>query len=355
MNRDLKGLQEALDLAVDDAQNWERACNCAVDLLGATGAILVPTNPAFRGVWMSCSTRLKTTLGEYIAGDWHLRDPREHVTKRMLTFGYATDDDIFPDRAVKAEIPFYKDFLYRHNFGVLTAARILTPNGYWGLMLHFANDHPPISENEVLILDRIRSLFEEAATRADQIAHERIAAFVEFFRGTRSEIYILDVDGNQCFSINNNGELSAQNRSDTIFPMEMGSELGSQLREICASDPTLSLSNTYQIKDGDQNKSVLVVQIPPKLRHYFMRFKVCAIVTECNGMDAWKQQRLREEYLLSDAEVSTVDLLSAGKTPNLIADIMSLKATSIRQRLKVIYEKTNVNSQVELVALYNQL
>jgi DNA-binding CsgD family transcriptional regulator len=131
--------------------------------------------------------------------------------------------------------------------------------------------------------------------------------------------------------------------------------LGSQLREICASDPTLSLSNTYQIKDGDQNKSVLVVQIPPKLRHYFMHFKVCAIVTECNGMDAWKQQRLREEYLLSDAEVSTVDLLSAGKTPNLIADIMSLKATSIRQRLKVIYEKTNVNSQVELVALYNQL
>ncbi|AKI01619.1 DNA-binding protein with HTH domain [Hoeflea sp. IMCC20628] len=350
-----KRLDDALDLAIDDAQYWENVCNEVVDIFGATGAILIPTDPSFRGVWMSCSTRLKLTLGEYIEGGWHLRDPREKVTALMLEHGYSTDDEIFPDRAAKAEMPFYKDFLYKHNFGVLTAIRILTPNRYWGLMLHFANDHPPISEAEIALIGKIRPILEKAVTKADEIAHRRIAAFAHFFKGTKSEVYVMDVDGEQCFNLDNDGKLSNQINASDLLPKEMSNELNDEIKEICASDPELSLSKSFQFRERGENTNVLVIQFPPSLRHYFMAFKVCAITTECSDMDSLKHNRLRENYQLSETEIATVDLLSTGKTPNMIADLMSLKAASIRQRLKVIYQKTNVSSQVELVALYGQL
>ncbi|WP_322990740.1 LuxR C-terminal-related transcriptional regulator [Hoeflea sp.] len=348
-------LDDALNLATEDAQHWEDVCNEVVDIFGAEGAILVPTDPSFRGVWMSCSSKLKMTLGEYIEGGWHLRDPREKVTPLMLKKGYSTDDDIFPDRAAKAEMPFYKDFLCKHNFGVLTAVRILTPNGYWGLMLHFANDHPPISQTEMALIDKIRPILERAVTKADEIAHRRISAFAQFFKGTKSKVYVLDVDGEQCFNMDNDGNLGNQVRVSELLPKQMSRDLNDEIRDVCASDPELSLSKSFQFRENDQNTSVLIIQIPPSLRHYFMVFKVCVITTECSNMNALKQKHLRDNYQLSESEITTVDLLSAGKTPNMIADLMSLKATSIRQRLKVIYQKTNVNSQVELVALYGKL
>lgn len=125
--------------------------------------------------------------------------------------------------------------------------------------------------------------------------------------------------------------------------------------QVCSSDANLSLSNAYQFRDEDRHINILIIQIPPSLRHFFMPFKVCAIRTECSDTSAIKQKKLNALFGLSESEISTVDLLASGKTPAMIAEIMSLKPTSIRQRLKVVYEKTQVNSQVELVALYGRL
>jgi len=39
----------------------------------------------------------------------------------------------------------------------------------------------------------------------------------------------------------------------------------------------------------------------------------------------------------------------------MIAETLSLKASTVRQRLKHIFEKTHVNSQVELIGLHGRL
>ena len=355
MTHQLDELKELLELATHDAQNWEQVCNKIVEMFGATGAILVPTNPTFRGVWMSCSTALGATVPEYIAGGWHLKDPREQVTGLMVEAGIATDDQIFENRQHKSDNPFYRQFLFKHNFGVLIAIRLLTPNGYWGLMLHFANDHPPISETEKELIHQIRPHFERAIMRAEEVAYQRIADFAQFFKGTESEVFIFDGDGRQCVNIDTSGSLKNQIKLSSLLPDEMSDALHGELAEVCASDASQSLSKAYQFSDQNKQFNILIIQAPPRLRHFFMPFKVCAIRTECSDTSALKQQRLRQDFGLSEGEIATVDLLASGKTPAMIADILSLKPTSIRQRLKTVYEKTSVNSQVELVALYRDL
>lgn len=70
---------------------------------------------------------------------------------------------------------------------------------------------------------------------------------------------------------------------------------------------------------------------------------------------ALKKARLSEGFDLTGTEISTLELLAAGKTPATIANLLGLKPASIRQRLKTIYEKAGVSGQVELVAFYNAL
>ena len=336
---------------MDDAQQWENVCDAVVDICGANGAILVPTNPAFRGNWMSCSTTMKEALPEYFEDGRHLCGSRKKMTERMLNYGHATDDDVFPSRAAKDEVPFYKEFLYHHNFGVLVAVRILTPNGYWGLMLHFANDHPPISRVDVALIDEVRSRLEAATLHAERIAHKRIADFAHFFSDTESTVYVLDADGLNCLSIGTGEKNNVPKAASAVLPTDLRDELANQLKEIVTGDIGASISKSYQLNE----QNVLVVQIPPSLRHYFISSHMCAIVTDCEKSVTSKKRRLKEEFELSESEVFTVDLLSSGKTPIMIADLVSLKPSSIRQRLKTIYEKTNVKSQVELIALYSQL
>lgn len=355
MDDQFEQLEKILELAVDDAQYWDSALGIVVDIFGGTGALIPATDPFFRGMWMSGTKEMKEALTSYLGEGWYKNDPREKVLKIMMEKGYACDHDVFPDRAERDQIPIYRDYLYPLNFGVSYCVRILTPNGYWALTIHFDNDRPRISAADVALIERVQSMFARATARADEVAHKCIASFAQFFKNTESEVFVLDVDGAECFSINNSGKIQTQTRMSHLLPEEVSEDIAEEIRELCVSDPSLSMSRAYQFNMGKMNTNVLIIQIPPNLRHFFMHFKVCAIRTECSATTVMKHIRLRDDYNLTASEITAVDLLVDGNTPNMIADILSLKASTVRQRLKQIFEKVQVNSQVELIGFHRNL
>lgn len=355
LNDQFSDLEKTLALAIEDAQYWHAVIDVVVEIMGARGALIPATDPLFRGMWMSGTKNMKDALAAYLSDGWVNNDPREKLMKLMMERGYACDHDVFPDRAEKDQIAIYRDYLYPLNFGVSYCVRILTPNGYWALALHFGNDHPAISPADVVLIERIQSMFAKATVRADQMAHQRIASFAQFFKGTESEVYVLDVDGKECFSLNSNGKLQTQTRLSHLLPENMGDEIAEEIRELCGSDPNLSMSRAYQFNAGNTSANILIIQIPPSLRHFFMHFKVCAIRTECSVATGLKHARLRDDYRLTASEIAAVDLLVDGNTPHMIADILNLKVTTVRQRLKQIFEKVHVNSQVELIGFHRNL
>lgn len=348
-------LENTLALAIEDALYWDAALDIVVEIFGGTGALIPATDPFFRGMWMAGTKEMKEALASYLGDGWYKKDPREKVLKLMLEKGYACDQDVFPDRAERDQIPIYRDYLYPLNFGVSYCVRILTPNGYWALTIHFDNDHPRINAADEVLIERVQSMFAKATARADEVAHKRIASFAQFFKNTESEVFVLDVDGAECFSINNNGKIQTQTRMSHLLPEEVGEEIAEEIRALCVSDPSLSMSRAYQFNMGKTSTNVLIIQIPPNLRHFFMHFKVCAIRTECSVATVIKHARLRDDYNLTASEIAAVDLLVGGNTPNMIAGILSLKVSTVRQRLKQIFEKVQVNSQVELIGFHRDL
>jgi len=222
-------------------------------------------------------------------------------------------------------------------------------------MVHFANDHPGIDDAQIAALEKLKVLLEDAAQKAYETAHNQIAAFAKFFSGTESEVFILDTHGSQTMRMDSFGKLITLNGVERLLPPDLDRELETELAQLCSSDPNLSLSKAYHFRESGKSVTVLIIQAPPNLRHYFMPLKVCAIRTLCSDMTAIQHDKLRENFGLTEAEISTVDLLSSGKSAQAISEILGLKTSSIRQRLKGIYQKTFVNSQVELIALYNKI
>lgn len=355
MTHSLERLKKLLDEAAADARVWDDVCEEINTLFGATGTLLPASNPSVRGLWTAGTKRIKQAMAEYLEKKWIHGDAREPVLKIMFERGYCTDDEIYPDRAARLDMPIYREFLNPWNFGNVCMIRLLTPEGYWPLTIHFANDHPPLTEDDLVLVRDIQALFEKATKAAFEIAHQRIYDFFQFMKGSQTEVFVFDADGNQSFTINREGQIRTRDRLNKLLPDEISLNIQEELKQVLLSNPDMSLSKAYQFIQDGKNVNVLVVQIPPSLRHFFMKFKTCAIRTELGDTSALKRNRLKDEFGLTETEVTTVELLAAGRTTAVIADLMSLKPTSVRQRLKLIYFKTDVSSQVELVAFYGSL
>lgn len=355
MNHDLNQLQEKIKLATLDARAWDEVCEEITCLFGATGTLLPASNPNFRGLWTAGSKRIKEAMAIYLEEDWITGDPREPVLITMFERGYCTDDEIFPDRADRFMMPIYRDFLLPWDFGNVCMIRLATPEGYWPMTVHFSNDHPSLSDTDLSLVHSIQRLFEEATWKASEIAYQRIYSFFEFMEGSNTEVYVFDADGTQSFTIDQSGKIQSRNDLERLLPSEITSTISDELKEALLSDPNMSISRAYQFTKHDKNVNVLIIQIPPSLRHFFMKFKTCAVRTELGDTSAFKRKCLKRDFKLTDAEIITVEMLAAGSTPAVIADMLGLKPTSIRQRLKDIYEKASINSQLELVALYGRL
>ena len=355
MPHTLERLETLLKKASQDARAWDAVCEEVTSLFGATGTLLPASNPNVRGLWTAGSERIKQAMVEYLRDGWMRGDPRESVLNRMFERGCCTDDEIYPDRQARFEMPIYRDFLLRWNFGNVCMIRLLTPEGYWPMTVHFANDHPPLTEKDFALVKAIQDLFETTTKNAYDVALKQIFQFFHFLSASETEVFVFDADGNQSFTIDRTGAIQERQRLDRLLPDEIGTSVQEELKEVLLSSPDFSLSKAYQFVQGGKNVNVLIIQVPPSLRHFFMKFKTCAIRTELGDTSTVKHNRLREEFHLTEAEITTVDLLAAGRTTNMIADLMSLKPSSIRQRLKTIYHKTGVGSQIELVALYAAL
>lgn len=306
-------------------------------------------------MWLACTDNLIPSLAQYIEEEWYLKDYRQKTESIIIERGYATDDDILASRDEMLKIPFYTDFLFKHNAGFFIGTKIITPNGIWCASVYFENDHPPITDKQIKLTKEISELFERKVFEADEIAHKKIADFANFFKGTKSEIYIYNPQGEHCLSVNSNGEFNGQNHAPSFLSQSITNEIYNELQEICTSDPELSLSRSYSNVENGRRVNLLAIQVPPFLRHFHMPFKVCVIATECDENVIQKHTKLLDVFNLTNSEISTLELLASGNKVNAIAELLSLKSSTVRQRLKIIYQKTNVSGQIELVNFYHQL
>lgn len=63
-----------------------------------------------------------------------------------------------------------------------------------------------------------------------------------------------------------------------------------------------------------------------------------------------KPKDLKEEYYITDREKEILQLLAAGKSYKLIADVLGISTHTVNNHIKKIYKKLHVNSATEAIA-----
>jgi len=340
MSPELDRLSGALANCVSNAHHWPEVCNQVAAVFDAIGAIIIPVDPAYRGIWMPQSETLVELTDAYLAGGWAKKDYRQMGEALLKRRKWFTDDDL-GNRKVIQQDPYYLELMIPHGVGFAIIIEIPTINGPFALSIQFEHDRKPVSEVEGDLALSIRQLVSETAEAAILQSRQRIKDLTEMMSETTQHVFTLDCLGNVL-------RTTADSNVNSIDDWQLNDALFLQLREICASDPADNISEVIEIEKRRFN----IFQIPKSVRHFCIPDKVLVVETKTNPRVNCRSNVMMQKFDLTPAEITCLEILSRGNSINDTADLLSLKVTTVRQRLKNIYQKVEVNSQAQLVAKY---
>lgn len=114
-----------------------------------------------------------------------------------------------------------------------------------------------------------------------------------------------------------------------------------------------SFHDTITLSDQDLDLQIEMIFQPLKATQIFMSKNIpCALILICNLTEEAEKHKiiLMEKFLLTNSEASIGVCLYKGMTLHQIADHRKTSIHTIRNQLKILFDKTVVNSQSQLVA-----
>lgn len=339
-NNMLDQVKAVLKRVERDATAWPEVCDSISDCFGAVGTIIMPLEPEFRGVWLFQSKVLEPVTEAYIAEGWQFKDLRQGLVPKAIEEGFASDDDL-GDRSSLMKLPYFYEFLGSRGLGFGGLIGVGVGAKHFGISMQFRADRPPFNDAEKKLALTIRTLVGETAERAACEAQKQFSDLVGMMAQSVDELAIFDVLGDMTF----NSKAQLEKHEDTKWPM-------AEIKEACQADPAKYRPKHVVREEQSRDRRYTILQLPSSQRHFFTENKVVVLVTEAEPTMLERRKRLQVLYHLSEAELSCVDLLASGNSPEEIASQLNLKVSTIRQRLKSILQKTGTSSQAKLVSLY---
>jgi DNA-binding CsgD family transcriptional regulator len=328
-------LEEALSRVHSDAERWQDVCDAVSRCFGAVGTIIIPVDPEHRGVWLTQSPCLKATTEHYISEGWHLNDFRQNGAKLLLKDGIFTDDDL-ADRSVFLELPYYRDFLIPRGLGYAAVLHIEVDGRDFAMSIQFSHQRQPLTTLERKFALAVASRIMDAVGILSAAVKRKISEFTELMSETVDEVAVFDAAGN----------IQSERTQEAQLVCWPTKEIGLA----CAVDPD-NFHPIFATREDDLcSYDFTLLLIPPSLRHFFVEEKVLVMKSEASS--TFEGERFGAMFDLTRAELRCVKLLSNGMSLQEIAAELGLKVSTVRQRLKVVFQKTGAHSQGKLVALF---
>lgn len=215
-------------------------------------------------------------------------------------------------------------------------------NKQYLLFILYKDNEKSFSRSEIEMANQILEVREDIE---NSIMKKRIV-LLETLKSISGQIYRYDQEANQFFRLAAAKELT----NSTDYSELLNEKLTAALKKIVKLKYSEIKNKSFIIK-SDNIKIVLLLFDIENISGY--DFYVLASRYENSKLD--KSSELKNKFNLTNSEIRTIELLADGNNVNNIAEILNLRPSSIRQRLKQVYHKTSVNGQVELINLYNVL
>lgn len=327
---------------------WPSLLAMLSETFGSRAAMLLALTP--EGLHGIDSGGFDETRAQYIAEGWDKDTTRFDWLAADLHPGFRTDLD-FVGREALSSIPIYADFLIPH--GIDAGAATLVPGARGDRMLLSLEAFPDhdASRAAVARLDRLRPHLARAAMLSAQMRLEQAQAAVA----------ALGLIGAGAAMIASSGRIRAANdRFETMMLATTGA--GDQIRLFDrANDQRLRAAladinaggrgASIPIRVGKQAMALHVLPVRGIARDLFADCTAILVAAAAGLGTRADETLIRHLYDLTPAEARVAAAIGRGTKVDRIAEDSGIAVGTVRNHLKMVFQKSGVSSQTELALL----
>lgn len=355
----------AVDKAIDrffgaalKPDDWPSALDAVAQSLGADGATLIIGNSSRQSLIESST--IKSHVAEYFRRGAPL-DPRETRVKPALAEGFANDFRHFTRAEINRD-PFYQDFLFPIGLGWHAVACLAEGADPIVLSLKRGASRGPFERGEIETLDKVLPHLRGAAEAARQAwgmaLGDQLATLSEVGHGA----LLLDRHGRVVKAgagvVLGDGLDTGEGRLQAAFPADqpmldlvVGVAIAPDLPSALPPPAAIALHRP-------SGKRPLVVRGMPldgARRSLLAPAVAMLLVTDLDSRPLPATGSLRTVFGLTPKEADLARRLAGGETVEQAAEALAISTQHARQRLKVIFDKTDTRRQSELIAVLLKL
>lgn len=351
----LAKFHEALDLAVVDALQWSAVCDHLAEIVGGVGTAFIACDPQKRGPWLAHSKSISQAVSEYIGAGWYLRDVRQRCLPFLFARGYSTELD-FTDDAQMRRSPYYEDFLAKHDLRMFIGIQVAGDSiGGWLASIQLPRKAGPPDNATCDLIPHLRQSLLKASEASEAIGAESVDRWLGYYESADRGLVLLGHDG----SVKN------MNLAASRFlrgALARGGKI--VLKDAVINAPLQELITRACLHSGGQPRPVLadvegrslaidVLPLPLSLRHYHSDVAAIVVVRPYQESQITKEYLLCQKYNLRPSEAIIAIMIAEGKTVSDISEHRSTSIGTVRNQLKIIYKKMNIESQLMLSIIVN--
>ena len=341
---------------------WDDALNKLANALGLVGCSLNTNDRASRLV-LPATSSYRDMLVDFVGEGWQAYDLRGQRGWQLVAAGRAAlAEDMLSTADERKNLPFYADFLRRHDMPIFTGIGFKIGDHLWTLSgARSARQGLPSPEDRALLdrmqphLKRIMRFSQRAAQSSRQSAMASLAATQQAAISLDRRGKVLEMTPT-VEALIGQGVLIRGGRL-ALDDVRAGHALDDLIK--IALDPDQPYSATARIVCAQRSgRRPLVAEVIPSREALCDPLGFLGALVLFHDLDQARTsevEMLRQAFLLSPREAQVAAMIGAGADADMIAERLKLRRSSVNQLIKGAMAKMSVNSRAELVALLARL
>jgi DNA-binding CsgD family transcriptional regulator/PAS domain-containing protein len=360
-----KGLDAALGACMEASVEpalWDEALDTLASALGLVGCSLNTTDPAARLVFPA-TANYREMLNDFVGEGWQAHDLRGQRGWRFVAAGMAAlVEDMLSTADERKRLPFYADFLRRHDMPIFTGVGFKIGDNMWTLSGARSARQGLPSPTERALLEQTQPHLKRIIRFSQKMAQSKRESAMASLAATRQAAVCLDRRGKilqmtpMAEALIGQG-VSVRGGRLALDNVRAGHALDNLVKT--ALDPTRPYSATAGIVSAQrEGRRPLMAEVIPAREALCDPLGFSGVLLLFHDLDQARTSEvdtLRRAFQLSPREAQVAAMIGAGEETDRIAAQLELRRSSVSQIIKSAMAKMSVNSRAELVALLARL
>jgi DNA-binding CsgD family transcriptional regulator len=350
----IKAIEKAFADATVDPRRWREAMDVASNVTGSAGAVLLQISD--RLPFVPYGKDQAASFESYIKDGLFHRDERYRCAPILASRGAATDLNFISAERMKNH-PYYQEPPAPHNLQWFAGVRIAAGDDLWCLSIQRSASQGPFSSQEKKLLAELSPRLSGSAALSRALGFVAASALLEAFELSETALVLLNRAG-EAFRLNCHAKKVIDSDIRIIkkrlvsYKPDATNQLDRAIHElIWKNDGSAIMPPVRLPRNTRQSVLAYPLKVSSVSAHVFSESQAQLVLVDPEKRYRPPEAALQAAFDLTAAEGRLASRIASGEPLEAASGVLKIAKQTARNHLKVIFAKTGVSRQAELVAL----